>query len=74
MPRLPALHPRKVVAALKQSGFVEASQRGSHLHLFHAGRKRMVTVPMHAKDVKRGTLQSIIRQSGLTVEEFLKLL
>ncbi len=34
----------------------------------------MVTVPMHAAEMKRGTLRGIIRQSGLSREEFIKLL
>lgn len=31
-------------------------------------------IPMHARDIKKGTLRAIIRQAGLTVEEFLDLL
>lgn len=34
----------------------------------------LVTVPRHGRDLKRGTLVAIIRQAGLTVEEFLDLL
>jgi predicted RNA binding protein YcfA (HicA-like mRNA interferase family) len=35
---------------------------------------RKITVPIHTKDLKRGTLHSVIAQSGLTVAEFLALL
>jgi len=35
---------------------------------------RKITVPIHAKDLKRGTLRAIIAQAGLTVAEFLALL
>jgi predicted RNA binding protein YcfA (HicA-like mRNA interferase family) len=35
---------------------------------------RRVTIPMHARDLKKGTLRSILREAGLTVEEFLSLL
>lgn len=45
-------------------------QTGSHLVLRKDSALR-VTVPMHTGDLKRGTLRSIIRQSGLTLEQFL---
>jgi predicted RNA binding protein YcfA (HicA-like mRNA interferase family) len=35
---------------------------------------RKITIPIHAKNIKRGTLRAIIAQSGLTVGEFLVLL
>ena len=72
--RLPVIRPRKVIQVLKRAGFKEARQTGSHLILVNEERKKVVPVPMHAKDIKRGLLLSIIKQSGLTVYEFLKLL
>jgi predicted RNA binding protein YcfA (HicA-like mRNA interferase family) len=65
MPKLPSLKPQQVVAALERAGFYQVRQRGSHL---------LVTVPMHAGDLKPGTLRSIIRQSRMSVDEFLLLL
>ena len=35
--------------------------------------EQRVTVPMHRKELKKGTLRAIIRQAGLTVEEFIEL-
>ncbi|HIJ64710.1 MAG TPA: type II toxin-antitoxin system HicA family toxin [Candidatus Hydrogenedentes bacterium] len=70
MSRLPSLAPRVVVAALKRPGFEERRQRGSHLFLWHPERESLVTVPMHARDLPRGTLKTIIRQAGLTEDEF----
>ncbi len=50
-------------------------QSGSHAILRHGSdATRRVTVPMHTRDLKRGTLRSIVRQSGLTVDEFVRLL
>jgi predicted RNA binding protein YcfA (HicA-like mRNA interferase family) len=34
----------------------------------------IVTVPFHRKDLKRGTLKSILEQAGLSIEEFIRLL
>ncbi|NUP89649.1 MAG: type II toxin-antitoxin system HicA family toxin [Candidatus Sumerlaeia bacterium] len=74
-PRLPALSSRQVLTALRRAGWHEHHTVGSHCQLRHPGRAEgRVTVPMHARDVKRGTLMSILRQAHLTIEEFLELL
>ena len=72
--RLPSIRPRKIVQALKRVGFEEARQTGSHLILVNKEMRKIVPVPIHTKDIKRGLLMSIIKQSGLTLNEFLKLL
>ncbi|TSC57146.1 MAG: hypothetical protein Greene041662_1051 [Candidatus Peregrinibacteria bacterium Greene0416_62] len=72
-PRLPTLHPTKILRALKKAGFREIRKSGSHVILVDKN-KRMVVVPMHNKDVKRGLLFSIIKSAELTQKEFLDLL
>jgi predicted RNA binding protein YcfA (HicA-like mRNA interferase family) len=47
--------------------------RGSHYQLYDPASKRRVTVPLHGA-ISVAALPSIIRQSGLTVDEFLALL
>jgi len=74
MSRLPTLTPRQVVAALLRACFEELSQTGSHLHLRHPVTKHRTLVAIHARDLKRGTLSRIIKQAGLTEEEFRSLL
>lgn len=74
MSRLPTLHPRQLVAALKRCGFVEHHQTGSHLYLWHPAKQRMTSVPMHARDLKRGTAKAILKQSGLSEDELRDLL
>ncbi len=74
MSRLPTINARKVVATLKEAGFVEDGQRGSHLYLWHEEKKLLTTVPIHGGDIKRSLLKQIIRQAGLSEEEFRKLL
>ena len=69
---LPALRPREVIRVLERAGFVKWRQKGSHLTLYRASDRRALTVPIHfAKTVPKGTLRTIIRQAGLTAEEFL---
>ncbi|TAJ89201.1 type II toxin-antitoxin system HicA family toxin [bacterium] len=73
--RLPALKPRDVLRALQRAGFFVHHTSGSHYILKHPGKPSLrVSVAYHNKDLKRRTLESIIEQAGLTVEEFLKFL
>ena len=74
MSRLPQVNPRKLVAALKQAGFEEFGQEGSHLFLVNEKTNLKTSVPMHSGDVGRGLLKKILKQAKLTEEEFKKLL
>jgi len=70
--KLPALKPKRVIKALERNGFYVHHISGSHYILKKDGLR--VTVPYHNKDLKPGTLRSIMEQAGLTLEEFLDLL
>lgn len=72
MPKLIRLSAKKVIQKLKKIGFIETHQRGSHLYLKNKDRDKIVTVPVHgSKNIPVGTLYNIIvRQAGLSVEEF----
>ena len=59
--------------ALGKLGFEVYRQRGSHIVLVRKSPPTQTTVPNH-KELDRGTLRAIIRQTGLTVEEFIALL
>ena len=72
MASLPILSGRDVVKAFSHDGWQVARQRGSHLILVKAGHLATLSVPDH-REVARGTLRSLIRSSGLTVEEFVTL-
>ncbi len=71
---LPSVSGREVVKALRKVGYEQDRQRGSHIVLRQTTEPhRRVVVPDHA-EVARGTLMAIIRQVGLTVDEFKSLL
>ena len=72
--KLPRLSGLEVIKILNKIGFETRRQKGSHIILIkEAEEKNLVTVvPLH-KEIDRGTLLAIIRQAGLTKEEFLKL-
>ncbi|MCC0638480.1 type II toxin-antitoxin system HicA family toxin [Clostridioides sp. ZZV14-6044] len=59
------MKPRELLKILKQNGWVEVGQRGSHLYLKHPTKKGKISVPIHNKDFKLGTLNNILKQAGL---------
>jgi predicted RNA binding protein YcfA (HicA-like mRNA interferase family) len=61
---------------LQKAGFYISRQKGSHVQMRRDEPQpaRTVPVPVSKKPLPRGTLRSIIRQAGLTVDEFVKLL
>jgi predicted RNA binding protein YcfA (HicA-like mRNA interferase family) len=73
MSELPVISGFEAVSALKKAGWKVARQRGSHIILVKKGEISSLSVPNH-KTLDRGTLRSLIRKSGLSLEEFIKLL
>ena len=73
MSGLPLLSGRECLRALQKAGFYLKRQEGSHMILRRDNPFAQVVVPDH-KELDRGTLRAIIRQSGLSVDEFTKLL
>jgi predicted RNA binding protein YcfA (HicA-like mRNA interferase family) len=75
MSKVPSLPYMEIVRALERAGWVVVRQRGSHIRLEkHVGDEVWrLTVPAH-RPVKRSTLSHILKQAGLSVEEFLELL
>ena len=75
MPRLRRVSGRETVQALERLGFEQARQRGSHVIL----KKRVAegdvgcVVPLH-RELAVGTLRSILRQAGVTPDEFMEAL
>jgi len=74
MTRIPALKPKEVIAVLEKVGYYIDHTTGSHYVMRHPDTHQHIIIPYHAKDVKRGLLVSIIKQSGLSQQEFLSLL
>jgi predicted RNA binding protein YcfA (HicA-like mRNA interferase family) len=72
LPRLPVVSGTEAVRAFEASGYERVRQSGSHVRLICEGRQPL-TVPLH-RELKRGTLRALIRDAGLSVEEFIRLL
>ena len=70
---LPALRAREVVRALKKQVFPAGARGGNHLTMSREADRRALTIPIHfSKTVPKGTLRAIIKQAGLSPEEFLR--
>jgi predicted RNA binding protein YcfA (HicA-like mRNA interferase family) len=71
--KLPIISGLECVKALEKIGFVVDRQRGSHIIMVREEPRTTISVPDH-KELDRGTLRGIIRQAGLSVDEFIELL
>lgn len=71
MPRLPRVSGAEAVRALERLGFIVARQRGSHI-VMRRGSSGCV-VPNH-RELKPGTLAGLLRQGGVSVDEFIEAL
>lgn len=75
MPKLPRdVSGERAVRAFGRAGFVTDHQTGSHIIMYHSNDPlKRLSVPNH-RALKPGLLSKLIRDAGLTVEQFLKLL
>lgn len=73
MPRLPVISGRRAVDAFEKAGWQVERREGSHIILTKAGVPTILSVPDH-QEIRRGTLRSLIRRAGLSVEEFMALM
>lgn len=67
---MPSINSKKLLKFLKGKGFYIQHQVGSHIALkSKSDLAKRVTLPMHNKDLKAGTLSSILKQAGITRKE-----
>ncbi len=72
--RLLAIKPKELIRVLEKQGCIFKRQTGSHRIFYYPSNQKIIVVPIHAKDIKKGLLHSIIKELDLSVEEFRKLL
>jgi predicted RNA binding protein YcfA (HicA-like mRNA interferase family) len=68
VPKLPHLSGAEIIRSLERLGFTQIRQKGSHI-ILRRGSIGCV-VPLH-REVKVGTLAGILRQAGVTPDEFI---
>jgi predicted RNA binding protein YcfA (HicA-like mRNA interferase family) len=61
---------KKIIQVLKKNGFVQVNQKGSHIKF--QKEAKIVIVPHPKSEIPMGTLYSILRQCGLTKDDFKK--
>jgi len=73
MPKVPQLSGEEIIRILEKLGFVKLRQKGSHVSLKKQTPSGAVgcVVPNH-KEVAAGTLRGILKQAGITLDEFIK--
>ena len=76
MAKLTVLTAIEVIRGLKKAGFVfDRQAKGSHEIWYNPVTKRRTTVPNHpGVDIRKGTLKAILKEAGISVEEFLELI
>jgi predicted RNA binding protein YcfA (HicA-like mRNA interferase family) len=73
--KLPAISGRELIKILAKAGYVPVRQRGSHIRLEHTTdpERKKITVPDHPV-IGKGLIHKILRDAGLTLDEFIKIL
>jgi predicted RNA binding protein YcfA (HicA-like mRNA interferase family) len=74
MPKIYSVKSREVYKVLEKLNFYLDHTTGSHKIFKNTDTNQIITVPAHNKDLKIGTVKSIIRMTNLTQKEFLNLL
>ena len=73
MPRLPVISGARAVKAFARAGWRVDRQRDSHVVMLRTGHLASLSIPQH-REISPGTLRSLVRAAGMTVEEFVGLL
>jgi len=68
--RLPGVQAKDIVRALERAGFDFERQKGSHITLRNPVTLRTTVVPMHGGEFPRWLLKGIIKEAGLTEDQF----
>ncbi|MDY6821165.1 MAG: type II toxin-antitoxin system HicA family toxin [Deferribacterota bacterium] len=74
MAKLPSLTPQEIIKILEKKGFVLDRIKGSHHIYYQPETKRRVVVPLHKRDLPKGTMLEVLKQAGISKEELRDLL
>jgi len=64
---------KQLISALRRLGFIVDHQRGSHIFMHNLEQNKSVVIPNH-KEIRKGTLNNIIKKVGITIEELKELI
>jgi len=69
MSKSPAITPKELIKLLERKGFVFDRSKGSHQIYYHKEKRLRAVIPMHNKDLPKGTLHAILKQAGIDKNE-----
>ncbi|MCP5108755.1 MAG: addiction module toxin, HicA family [bacterium] len=72
MSDIPSFTPQKIIKILKKRGFILDRVKGSHHIYYHYESNRRVIVPLHKRDLPRGTFYEILKEAGIDKSELKK--
>jgi len=74
--KLRQVKPKDLLRALLKAGFIIKRKRGSHVFLEFVsdGEVRLTSVSIHSRPIPRGTLKAILKQTGISEDELIRLL
>lgn len=72
--KLPSAKPKELVRVLNKLGCIQKRQTGSHRIFYYPKNHKIIPVPIHNKDLKKGLLYAVVKELDLSVDEFTKLL
>lgn len=72
--RLPSLKPEEMVRALQKAGLSVVRETGKHIIMHKQGLRRPIPIPRHVRGLESGLQAKIVKEAGLTPEEFSHLL
>lgn len=70
MPKIKPLTPKELIKILSKQGFELSRTTGSHMIFRNSSTGMRANVPFHLKEIPKGTLLAIIRESGLNKNNF----
>lgn len=71
MTKAPSLTPDELIRLLKKHGFELMRTKGSHQIFKNRSTGKMTIVPMHKRDLPKGTMLAILKQAGIDKDELL---
>lgn len=74
MPELPKVSSDKAIRAFSKDGFVHVRTKGSHYIMKKPDWPSLLSIPLGRRELAKGTLRSLIRTAGMSVERFIQLL
>ena len=72
MSNMPSFTSKEIIRILNERGFILDRTKGSHHIFIHPVKKNRVVVPMHNRDLPKGTFYSILKQAGIDKTELKK--